>query len=96
MRRYRVSPEAKQDLREIRDDIARDSIAASRRVLTNLRDAFDQLGRMPSQGHKREDLTNKPVVFWPMGSYLIVYNAQSRPIQIVRVLHGARDAPRMI
>jgi plasmid stabilization system protein ParE len=73
MRRYRVSPEAKQDLREIRDYIARDNVGAARRVLANLKGAFENLARMPEQGHKREDLTDKPVLFWPVGSYVIVY-----------------------
>jgi hypothetical protein len=31
-------------------------------------------------GHKREDLTDNP---WPVGSYLIVYRAEHRPVEIV-------------
>jgi hypothetical protein len=26
---------------------------------------------MPGQGHTRKDLTDLPVLFWPVGSYLI-------------------------
>jgi plasmid stabilization system protein ParE len=73
MRRYRVSPEAKQDLREIRDYIAPDNVGSARRVVANLKGAFENLGRMPGQGHRRDDLTDKPVLFWPVGSYVIVY-----------------------
>jgi antitoxin ParD1/3/4/toxin ParE1/3/4 len=31
------------------------------------------------------------VKFWPVYSYLIVYSPDTRPLEIVRVLHGARD-----
>lgn len=96
MRRYSVSPQAKEDLRDIRNYIAADSAAAARRVLANFTSAFESLARMPRQGHRRTDLTDKPVLFWPVGSYLIVYNAASQPIQIVRVLHGARDVPNLL
>ncbi len=96
MRRYSVSPQARQDLRDIRKYIAADNVVAARRVLANLKAALENLARMPGQGHKREDLTDKPVLFWPVGAYLIVYNSKSRPIEIVRVLHGARDVASLL
>ena len=43
--------------------------------------------------HKRDDLTAFPVLFWPVGSYLIVYRAEHRPIEIVAVTQGSRDIP---
>jgi plasmid stabilization system protein ParE len=49
------------------------------------------LGGSPEAGHFREDLTDKPVKFWPVFSYLIVYDPERRPIEVLRVLHGARD-----
>jgi hypothetical protein len=42
-------------------------------------------------GHKREDLTAYPVLFWPVGAYLIIYRAGRRPIETVT--HGSRDIP---
>jgi hypothetical protein len=39
----------------------------------------------PRRRHKREDLTPYPVLFWPVGVYLIVYRADRRPIEIVAV-----------
>ena len=29
--------------------------------------------------------------FWRVRNYLVVYRSEKRPIQIVRVLHAARD-----
>ena len=56
-------------------------------------DAFQALGHTPGMGHKREDLTHYPVLFWPVGTYLIIYLADRRPIEIVAVTQGSRDIP---
>jgi len=45
----------------------------------------------PNAGHARKDLTDAPVKFWRVFSYLVVYDPQSRPIDIVRVVHIGRD-----
>lgn len=79
------------DIREIWSYLAEDSLRAARRVRLKLFDACHWLARNPRSGHRRVDLTGKPVLFWPVYPYLIVYNPAPRPIEIVRVLHGARD-----
>ncbi|WP_256448903.1 MULTISPECIES: hypothetical protein [Methylosinus] len=35
------------------------------------------------------------VKFWPVFSYLIVYEPSMRPIGIVRIIHGAQDVETM-
>ena len=47
-------------------------------------------------GHKREDLTAHPVLFWPVGSYLAIYWAERLPIEIVAVTRGSRDIPAFL
>ena len=47
-------------------------------------------------GHKREDLTSYPVLFWPVGSYTIIYRSVQRPIEIVAVTQGSRDIPAFL
>jgi plasmid stabilization system protein ParE len=42
------------------------------------------------------DLTAYPVLFWPLGAYLIIYRATSRPVEIVAVTQGARDIPAFL
>jgi antitoxin ParD1/3/4/toxin ParE1/3/4 len=54
------------------------------------------LAQHPLLGHLREDLADEPLRFWPVYSYLIIYRAEKRPIQVVRVLHGARDVKRLL
>ena len=84
MRRVVVSKQARHDLREIKNYIAEDSIANARRVLAEFRDAFLELGKTPGMGHTRQDLTKRPVLFWPVRSYLIVYRSGVQPLEIRR------------
>jgi len=65
--RFILSPEAARDIREIWSYIADDSIRAARRVRLQLLDACQGLAENPLIGHSREDVTAKPVLFWPIG-----------------------------
>jgi plasmid stabilization system protein ParE len=60
---------------------------------------FDSLARLaadPGIGHTRTDLTRKPVHFYPVEPYLIVYERDLRPIVVHAILHGARDVKRIL
>jgi len=76
--------------------IAADNIDAADRWVEKLFDAFEALGQMPGMGHRREDLTSCPVLFWPVGAYLIIYRVERRPIEIVAVTQGSRDIPAFL
>lgn len=93
---YVLSTEADFDLNNIWEYIARDNIDAADRWTANLFDAFAALGRSPGMGHKCEDLTHYPVLFWPVGAYLIIYRAERSPIEIVAVTQGSRDIPAFL
>lgn len=96
MPEYLVSPEALEDLQGIWDFIAADSPQAADRVVAELFESFQQLAERPGMGHARRDLTERDVRFWPVGSYLVVYREHPLPLQIVAILHGARDVPSVI
>jgi len=52
---------------------------------------------MPGAGHKREDLAEeRPVLFWPMRDFLIIYERDTSSIQIVTIARGTRDIPTLI
>lgn len=91
MKRFKLSPEAAGDIREIWSYIAADNVKAARKVRMSLLDACQRLAENPRIGHVREDLTDQAVLFWPVGSYLIICDPQSKPLSIVRVVHGARN-----
>ena len=96
MSHYGLTPEAQSNVDEIADFIAEESVDAAIRVLDALEDAFQQLAEMPEMGHTREDLTDRPVKFWSVFSYLVVYDPASRPMTVLAVLHGARDVAKLL
>ncbi len=96
MSKYVLSVAAELDLDEIWDYIAQDNIDAADRWIDKLFEAFHSLAKTPRMGHKREDLTAFPVLFWPVGAYLILYRIQEDLIEIVAVTQGARDIPTFL
>lgn len=97
MPRYVLSPEAREDLREIRDYLAGEGgRRLARYVLQGISSAFQLLASHPEAGHLRQDLTSLPVKFWPVFSYLIVYDPAVRPLAVVRVLHGRRNVQAIL
>lgn len=95
-RRFLLTPAAQSDLIEIDEYLRRESMQAATRVLARLRDQMRRLAERPGMGHLREDLADEKLRFWPVYSYLIIYRADVRPIQVVRVLHGSRDARSLL
>ena len=94
--RYRLTPSAQQDVDRIIDFIAEDNVEAALRVHDALEEAFRHLAEMPGTGHTRADLTERPVRFWGVYSYLIVYDPASSPLTVIAVLHGARDVGNLL
>ena len=93
---YVLGTDADLDLDDIWEYIAADSLDAADRWIAKLFDAFEALGSTPGMGHRREDLTNYPVLFWPVGAYLIIYRATSEAVEIVAVTQGSRDIPSFL
>ena len=91
MARYLLTKIAEDDLRSIRDYIARDWPRTARKVIRKLRQTMRGLADMPGKGHARNDLTDENVRFWTVHNYLIVYRPGTKPLEIVSVLSGWRD-----
>jgi len=97
MKVYHLAPEARNDLQEIWTYIAGDNPVAADKIETDIYKACEILAENPRLGHKRPDLTDEPVLFWPVrGQYLVIYRQEAEPLKIVRILHGARDASRQL
>ena len=90
---YEFSAEAESDLVEIAGFIADDNPAAARQLVAAIYKACERLAKMPTLGHARRDLTPHPeLLFYCVRDYyLVIYRKGTKPLQIVRVLHGARD-----
>ncbi len=72
MKRFVLTPSAKQDVSDIWDYIANDNLKAADRVLAALHKAIIKLAKNPAIGHWREELTDKRHRFFAVYSYLIV------------------------
>ena len=95
MSRFLFGRYVEGDLREIRDTIAQGSPGAALRLMVRFVGAFRLLANRPELGHVREDLPVPSLRFWAVGSYLVVYLA-AKPIEIVAIVHGARDVPSVV
>ena len=89
-RRFVLTPEAREDLLQIWNYIAEDSLEGADQVLASLYDAFKRLAQAPAMGHHRPDLADCRHRFWNLYSYVIAYRWQTHPIEILTVVHGAR------
>jgi len=94
--RFVLANAAARDILEIYRYIAADRLQAASKVRKRIFAAMQRIAEHPGIGHTRDDLTNRPILFWPTGRYLIVHDPATRPIRIVRVLDGARDLAEIL
>jgi antitoxin ParD1/3/4/toxin ParE1/3/4 len=90
--RYVLSPDAAGDLVEIwRYICERGSQEAADRVEDSILRTISTLAISPGIGHRRPDLLSGDVRFFAIYSYLIVYRESPGPLQVIAILHGARE-----
>jgi toxin ParE1/3/4 len=95
--RYVLAPQAALDLVEIWRHIKEQtSVTIADRVESAIRERMVFLAGTPGAGHRRKDLTEQNVKFFPVYSYLIVYRPETKPLQIASVLHGRRDVEQIL
>jgi plasmid stabilization system protein ParE len=75
---YDFHPEAAVDLDEIWDFIAEDNLDAADKVIADILAGIDALVPFPHQGHKRPDLTSRPLRFSVVREYLIAYDTRRK------------------
>jgi plasmid stabilization system protein ParE len=92
---YALHPEAFADLDDIRDYIAQRNPDAADRVISEIFDTIRGLVPFPHQGHRRPDLTSRPLRFIRVREYLIAYAPEEKPLWVVAVMHGRRS-PRIM
>jgi antitoxin ParD1/3/4/toxin ParE1/3/4 len=72
------------------------SESSANRVESVIRNRIAFLSGSPGAGHWRKDLTDETVKFFPVYSYLIVYRPETKPLQVVSILHGRRDVGKVL
>jgi len=91
-----LAADAERDLFEIWCRIAGDSVDLANRIEGEFHDLFASLARMPHQGHIRKNLTRRPVLFFPLYSYMVIYQPEVTPLRIMAVLRGKRNLKRIL
>src|SRR5436190_1244724 len=93
---------ARQDLIDIFRYYAREAgLKTARRFLAQAEATFGRLAGQPGMGtrYQPENAAFKEIRFFPISrfkKYLVFYRPSADGIEIARVLHGARDIPRIL
>jgi len=95
--RYVLSLQAAEDLFEIWEYVKEQADAAiADRVEKAILERITFLSAAPGLGHRRHDITSEDVKFFSVYSYLIAYRPETRPLEVVSILHGRRDVERIL
>jgi|ERR1700731_2265375 toxin ParE1/3/4 len=86
----RITPRAILDLIEIWNYIADDSEENADSFIDQLNEAMQKLCHQPGMGRQREELAPR-IRSFPYHRYVIFYRTDSNALEVVRILHGARD-----
>jgi len=96
---FRLTPRALNDLDEFWNYTAEDNVDAANRVESAIFAACSSLARHPLLGSRRAEITPLPVRFWTVTrfpNYIVVYRPDTKPLQVMAVLHGKRDIKAII
>lgn len=94
MKRLRFTAQALQDFQDIHDYIAKDNAAIALNFIDRLQASCRELCAMPGTGRKRDDLA-PGMRSSAVGDYLIFYRINSEDLEILHVVHGRRDLPKI-
>jgi toxin ParE1/3/4 len=86
------TPQADHDLVEIWAFVACDTPSAADRLLDTINDKCTLLSESPRMGRRRPELATSLHSF-PVDSYVVFYRPIEDGIEVVRVIHAARDIP---
>ena len=91
MPHMRYTRSAESDLLELWLTIAEDNPVAADNVLDIIRDAVKALAAQPEMGKARSELYGGLRSFPTRTPYIIFYLAENEGVQVIRVLHHARN-----
>lgn len=96
MAEARRTTEAKLDLVQISEFIANDSPQAATRWLEEMRAACELIATQPEIGQLLQSKRLGVVRRHAVGNYLIHYRPIASGVEILRVVHGARDQNKLL
>lgn len=94
---FLLTPAAKDDLLKIWSYLAvKEGSDLADRIQDRILDEIRRLAQSPGIGHRRNDLTDRELLFWNVFRYLVIYRQDTNPVVIVRVIHGAQDIENLL
>ncbi|MDI6025424.1 type II toxin-antitoxin system RelE/ParE family toxin [Corticibacterium sp. UT-5YL-CI-8] len=95
---YRLifAPLAERDLAEIDDFISVESPVAAQRMILRFEKAAMMLTERPYVGATVTSPKRRGLRKWTVSPYVIFYRIADEQLQIVRILHSARDIDRQL
>lgn len=88
--KVRRLPQAADDMFEIWAAVAAHNARAADRLIDRFYDAEEVLGRNPEIGEARPEIA-PDFRKWTVAPYVMFYRVTADAVEVVRVLHGARD-----
>jgi toxin ParE1/3/4 len=89
------SPAAREDLIDVWATIAAENRAAADRLLDRIHAKIRQLESFPDSGPRRLEIASDTRAL-TVGNYLVLYRHFEATVEIVRVVHGARDLTALL
>lgn len=90
-----VAPEAQEELREIESYIGKDNPKAAVEFVGRLTERYQALTDFPGMGRKRDDV-RAGYRSVSEGDYLIFYRVSGDVVEVMHVLHGRRNLPKVL
>ena len=84
------SSKAENDLNEIIDYIAQDSLEYALSFYEQVREKVENLAKFPKIGRKVPELDDPKIRELILGNYRIIYRLLEEKVQVVRIFHGSR------
>jgi toxin ParE1/3/4 len=96
MNNYQFTPAAQEDLEDLWNWIATDNEQAADRLMADIRSACEQIAVHPALDGRHPQWAPSPLRFLLVRkNYWIAYDPAAHPVRIIRVLHAARDIPKV-
>ena len=94
---YQLTKTAEAELALFLDDIAtEDGVQRALYVWGKFEKAFDLLAFQPGSGVKRPKLTGERVRWWFVFKWIVIYDPDSSPTPILRVIYGPRQLEELL
>lgn len=92
--RVRRLPQAVEDAFDIWATIAVDNERAADRLVARFYAAEDLLAAFPEIGEARPEIATD-LRKWTVSPYVMLYRVTDIAVEVVRIVHGARDLPKL-